>query len=507
MPMTTATALIQLEGIGKRFPGTEALADVSFELLPGEVHALLGANGAGKSTLIKIISGVYAPDQGTIRIGGALQHIRSPHHAHQLGIATIFQDINLVPDLTAAENLSLGREATLGQSPFLQRGEAQRRARELFDRLGMTIDEAVKVRQLSLAEQQVVAIGRALALDARVLILDEPTAVLSRADAERLFALIRRLKEEGVGIIYISHQLEESLEIADRATILRDGALVATMPLAGRTTGELVELIVGRQMGAMFPEIAPPQDELALEVDDLCGEGKFANVSFQVRRGEILCITGLIGSGKEEVGRALFGDLPDRRGQTRVHGRAVSLPTAHVAIGHGIGYAPADRKEQGLILYQSVSENMFLPSLKRFTASGMLWPWRLGKAAQHFVDLLGIKTNSVGTEVQFLSGGNQQKVVLAKWIATESDILVLVEPTNGLDVGAKADVYRAIRDLAQSGAAIVMISSELPEVLGMGHRSLVMRGGAIVAEFDREEATQEALLNAAVSSGALEAVS
>ena len=460
----------------------------------------MGANGAGKSTLIKIISGVYRPDEGTIRVGGTPTRIRSPHHAHELGIATIFQDVDLVPELSATENLSLGRELTLGRTPLLHRKDARQRAEALFQRLGVAIDPATKVRDLSLAEQEIVAISRALALDARILILDEPTAVLSRADSERLFALIQRLKQQGVGIIYISHELEESQEIGDRATVLRDGKLVASVPIAGTSTADLVELVVGKRVDLFSSQPDPPEPAVVLEVQNLRRPGRIRDVTFQAHRGEIVCITGLIGSGKEDVGRALFGDLRGVTGGIRIHGRRVALKTARSAIASGIGYAPANRREAGLVATLSVQENMFLPALSQYTVLwGILWRRRLGAAAQKFVDLLSIRTRSVRAEAQFLSGGNQQKVVLAKWLATNSQLLVLVEPTNGLDVGAKADVYRLIHGLARDGVTVVVISSEIPEALGVGHRILVMRGGRIVAEFDRATATQESLLTAAVS--------
>jgi ribose transport system ATP-binding protein len=493
------TALVRMVGITKRFPGTVALDDVSFELLPGEVHVLMGANGAGKSTLIKILSGVYSGDEGTIYLDGRATRIRDPHHAQALGISTIYQDINLVPQLTVAENLNLGREPRVAGLPFLNKKAAHRYTFSLFNQLGLSVEPRAKVGLLSLAEQQLVAIARALSIKAKVLILDEPTAVLSSSEIDNLFILIRTLRNQGIGIVYISHRLEEARLVGDRATVLRDGRSIATVSLAEKSIADLIELIVGRQMRRVFDESGQPQDRLVLEVNNITKGGTLNAVTFQVRAGEIVGVTGILGSGKEELARALFGDLPGVTGSIRIGGQTVDLRSPRRAVRNGVGYMPSDRRGEGLVLSQSVRDNITLASLQKYSVACVLPPYLRNRISSHFVDSLDIKTNSINTLAQFLSGGNQQKTVLAKWLATNSRVLVLVEPTNGLDVGAKAEVYHLVHELAKAGTGVVLIASELPEVLGLSHRILVMRRGRIVAEFDRTSADEHAILHAAIS--------
>ncbi len=494
--------LLHVSAVTKTFAGVQALTAVSFELRPGEVHALVGENGAGKSTLIKIITGAHQPDSGTVAIQGHLIPELDPLLARKLGIACIYQQPALFPDLTVAENLALN----------LERGSAwrvvnwrQRReqARKLLKRVGARISPEATVSQLTMPEQQLVEIAGALGAQAKILIMDEPTASLAEQEVANLMQVIRELRGQGVGIIYISHRLEELYEIADRVTVLRDGTHVATRPMADVNQAELIRLMVGREISAVFPKQQVPLGDVILETRGLsCRETGVKQVSLKVRAGEILGIVGLVGAGRTEFARTLFGLTPADGGQIVVRGRTVEINSPAAAVQQGIAYVPEDRRRHGVILDLTVAQNTSLAILNELARGGMLNFRRERELASSYVEKLQIKTASIDAPVGHLSGGNQQKVALARWLATKPSVLILDEPTQGIDVGAKAEIHRLMGDLARQGMAIVMISSELPEVLGMSDRIAVMRGGEIVGELPHSSATQEQILALALGHAA-----
>jgi rhamnose transport system ATP-binding protein len=490
--------LLQLTGISKHFAGVQALKGVSLELHAAEVHALVGENGAGKSTLIKIITGAHQPDAGTLEIRGQGVENNDPVRARALGIAAIYQQPALFPDLTVAENIALGLEPPRGWRRIRWR-KRRRRATELLGRIGATFLPDIEVRHLTMPEQQLVEIARALGADARILIMDEPTASLSGAEVDKLFRVIQELKAHGVGIIYISHRLEELPLIADRVTVLRDGALVGTCPMSTVSRTDLVRMMVGRDLSAVFPKVPVTPGEVVLDVRELHGrEAGVHGVSLTVRAGEILGLAGLVGAGRTELARVLFGLTPADCGEIRLRGQSVRITNSTQAVELGIAYLPEDRRRHGVILDMSVAANTTLAVLRRVSRLGLLSPRRERDLATSFVRRLGIKTPSVETPTANLSGGNQQKVALARWLAAEPRVLILDEPTQGVDVGAKAEIHRLMSELVGRGMAILMISSELPEILGMSDRIAVMHGGTIVGTLDRAGATQEALLELAL---------
>jgi ribose transport system ATP-binding protein len=495
--MSAPIPALTLRGIRKAFPGVVALDGVDFELLPGEVHILLGENGAGKSTLMKIISGAVRRDAGEISLQGAPVEIAGPRHAQQLGIGIIYQELNLIPHLTAGENIFLGREPVLAPG-VIDQAKLGRDAQHILAALGVSIDARVVVADLSVAEQQMVEVAKALSLDARVLIMDEPTSALTASEIKELFATIARLKARGVGIVYISHRMEELFAIGDRVTVLRDGRHVATRRIAETTMPELVRLMVGRDLKDHFPKQKAPVGDEVLRVEGLARDGVLHDINFSLRRGEVVGIAGLMGSGRTELARVIFG--ADRRdgGRIFIHGAERRLASPGAAIAAGLGFLTEDRKTQGLVLVLSVKENICLPSTSAFSRAGVMQPAREHEAATKYIAELRIKTPSAQQRAVHLSGGNQQKVVLAKWLCTTADILIFDEPTRGIDVGAKVEIYQLINQLAARGAGIIMISSEMPEVLGMSDRILVMHGGRIAGEFTAAEATQEKLLAAAL---------
>jgi ABC-type sugar transport system ATPase subunit len=486
-----------MEGITKSFPGVRALRGVSLELYPGEVLALLGENGAGKSTLIKVLGGAHLPDAGTVHIAGRPAAITDPAAAQRAGVAIIYQEFNLVPSLSARANIFLGQERSrLG---FLRgKGEA-RRARELFQRLGVEIDPEAPCGSLSVAGQQVVEIAKALAADARILVMDEPSAALTGREVERLFAIIRDLKAQGLGVIYISHRLAEVFAIADRVTVLRDGEHVATQPVSEVTTDRLIELMVGRKLESEFPRRQVALGPERLVVRNLCRGSAVRDVSFAVRRGEVLGLTGLVGAGRTETARLLFGADRADSGTVELDGVPLLLRNPRDAIRHGLCLLTEDRKAQGLILERSVRENFALAALPRLSRAGFVKARQERERLAHYVQALRIKIAGPEVPARNLSGGNQQKVVLARWLETHSTVLLFDEPTRGIDVGAKFEIYQLINELAAQGKAVVLISSELPEVLGMADRILVMHGGRITGEIrDMAGATQEQILRLAV---------
>jgi rhamnose transport system ATP-binding protein len=490
--------LLRLSGISKAFAGIQALRQVSFDLRAGEVHALVGENGAGKSTLIKVITGAHLPDEGTIEVQGQPVVDNDPVRARDLGIAAIYQQPALFPDLTVAENIAIGLELGGGWRR-IRWDERRARARQLLERIGAAIDPETEVRKLSMPEQQLVEIARALGAKARILIMDEPTSSLSDKEVDRLFRVIGDLKAQGAGIIYISHRLEELPQIADRVTALRDGVLVGTRSMEAVSRGELIRMMVGRELSAVFPKLAVKPGDVVLEVRGLCcRESAVKDVALSIRAGEILGLAGLVGAGRTELARILFGLTPADAGEIRIRGRGVTIDSPRTAVALGIAYVPEDRRRHGVILDMSTAANTTLATLQGVSSLGFLDFRRERTVAAGYVKQLGIKTASLDTPVANLSGGNQQKVALARWLAANPSVLILDEPTQGVDVGAKAEIHRLMRELAARGLAILMISSELPEILGMSDRIAVMHGGTIVGVLDRAGATQEAILERAL---------
>jgi rhamnose transport system ATP-binding protein len=490
--------VLRLANISKAFAAVQALKGVSFDLEEGEVHALVGENGAGKSTLIKIVTGAHAPDAGTVEVQGETIEANDPVRARALGIAAIYQQPALFPDLTVAENIALGLEPG-GAWRRIRWGERRARARRLLDRIGARIDPDVDVRRLTMPEQQLVEIARALGAEARILILDEPTASLSDTEVENLFRVIRELKAHGVGMIYISHRLEELPQIADRVTALRDGVLVGTRRMDEVTRGDLIRLMVGRELSAVFPKTAVPLGDVVLAVKGLgCKASGVHGVILTVRAGEIHGLAGLVGAGRTELARVLFGLTPADEGTIRLQDRPVTIDTPGRAVALEIAYVPEDRRRHGVILEMSVAANASLATLRAIARHGLLDFNRERALAAGFVERLGIKTASIENPVGNLSGGNQQKVALARWLAAEPSVLILDEPTQGVDVGAKAEIHKLMVELAGRGLAIIMISSELPEILGMSDRIAVMHGGTIVGTLDRAGATQETIMELAL---------
>jgi ribose transport system ATP-binding protein len=495
--MNANAPLLQMRGIGKSYPGVRALDGVDFQLKAGEVHVLLGENGAGKSTLMKILSGATASDRGEIRLAGEPVTIRSPYQARALGISTIYQEFSLVPGLSAGENIFLGREPSLAPG-VVDHGEVLARSRAVLRRLGIPLDPAARVADLGVAQQQLVEIARALAFEARIIIMDEPTSALTPAEIDTLFGLIRSIRQRGVGIVYISHRMEEIYAIGDRVTVLRDGCRIATHAVADVSVAQLVRLMADRELKDHFPRRAVTPGEPLLEVRALRTADKLRDVSFTLRRGQILGVAGLLGSGRSTLARVLCGQRRAAGGQTDVRGRSVRIDSPSAAVGLGIGYLSEDRKLEGLVLALTVAQNISLANTDRTHPHGVLDRTRQQQLAATQVEQLRIKASGLDQQVVHLSGGNQQKVVLAKWLAHEAQILIFDEPTRGIDVAAKVDIYELMNRLTERGAAILMISSDLPEVLGMSDRILVMHAGHITGEYDPGEVDQATLVRAAL---------
>jgi ABC-type sugar transport system ATPase subunit len=490
--------LIQMQGISKRFLGVQALDTVDFEVLPDEIVGLLGENGAGKSTLIKILSGVYQPDAGAILLQGRPVSIASPHVAQQLGIVTIHQELALVPYLSVAENIFLNREPrripAIGMVDF---GLMKREAEQLLADLGIQIDGDTKVGQLTVAAQQMVEIARAISRKASVILMDEPTSALSSREAQALLGLMRRLKAGGVSVVFISHRLEEVRQVVDRVIVMRDGQRVATMPVGEASEERIIRAMVGRSVG-LFPKQDATITDAALEVRGLSARIGVHDVSFSVRKGEIVGLAGLIGAGRTETVRLICGADPKTSGTVLVDDKVVRIDTPAEAVRHGIGWVPEDRKQQGLILNMDVKQNMTLAILKRISrALGAIDGGQERAIADTYIKTLAIATPSMAKIVGGLSGGNQQKVVLAKWLASRPKILILDEPTRGIDIGAKAEVHALMSQLAGQGMAILMISSELPEIIGMSDRVVVMCQGRVTGEFQRHELSPERIMSRA----------
>ncbi len=484
--------LLEMRNITKDFPGVKALDNVSFSLKSGEVHAIAGENGAGKSTLIKILAGAERMTSGEILISGKKVDIAGPLQAKKLGISVIYQEFDLIPHLSVAENIFLGREPRKGLFIDWMRLYAQ--ATRALEHLGIALNVRAPVEKLSVAQKQMTEITKAVSTDAHIIIMDEPSATLTLRELVHLFDLVRTLKDRGVSVIYISHRLEELFDIADRVTVLRDGRLVITSPVNEITRDKLVKHMVGRDLTRDYPRRAHALGKEILLVNSLSRGGSIDNISFSMHEGEILGITGLVGSGRTEIARAIFGADTIDAGEILVAGEKVDIRNPRDAIRAGISLATEDRKEQGLVLGMSVRENITLANLDALSKRGFVNRRSETAEALRLVESLAIKTPGLEQRVRNLSGGNQQKVVLAKWLFTDSKVVIFDEPTRGIDVGAKQELYRLMNDLARQGVGIVMISSELPEVLGMSDRILVIREGKIRAELSREEATQEIIM-------------
>ncbi len=495
--------IVKMENITKRFPGVVALDNVSFNLRKGEVHALLGENGAGKSTLMKILSGVHVPDEGTIIFEDDVVKLGTPISAQAKGIAIIHQEFNLFPELTVAENIFIGREFR-GHHKWMLSDKAQSDAAQaLLNKLNLDISSETLVEKLTVAQQQMVEIAKALSVDAKVLIMDEPTAALTESEIASLFKVTNMLKSQGVGIVYISHRLEELVQIADRATVMRDGCFVGTVDYASTTINELITMMVGRNLGDIYPERAnKPLDEIVLDVKNLNRKGVLTDINFHLKRGEILGLSGLMGAGRTEVARCIFGADPIDSADITLFGERVKIKNVHHAIELGIGYLTEDRKKNGLALGMSVSDNTMLSSFKDFSNQfGIIDEKACRVIVTELSDKLRIKTPTLEQLAGNLSGGNQQKIIIAKWICKDTEILIFDEPTRGIDVGAKLEIYELINQLTAQGKSIILISSELPEILGMCDRILVMRNGRIAGELSAERATQEKIMKYATLEG------
>ena len=488
--------MVELRDASKSYGAVRALRDGNLALRPGEVRALMGENGAGKSTLVKVLGGVIRRDSGEMLVDGAAVDFHSPHDARDAGIAVIYQEPTLFPDLSVAENVVMGYHPLRGLKR-IDRPRMERDVAELLQRLGVRLDPERPVRGLSIADQQIVEIAKALSFDARVLIMDEPTAALSGPEVERLFSVVRTLREQGAAVLFISHRLDEVFTICDTVTVMRDGAVVHDARIADMTPDEMVKRMVGRELSTMFPKQDTQPGEAVVKVHRLTREGVFFDVSFEVRAGEIVALAGLVGAGRSEVARAVFGiDRPDA-GHVEMEGRRLPPGKPLAAMRAGIGFVPEDRRQQGLVMDLSIARNTALTRLRALARSGLIRTGAENRLAAEWAEKLQLKYHRLQDSVGTLSGGNQQKVVLGKWLATDPRLLIVDEPTRGIDVGTKAEVHRLMSDLAGRGIAVLMISSELPEVLGMADRILVMHEGRITGELSRGEADEERVIRLA----------
>jgi rhamnose transport system ATP-binding protein len=491
--------VIELTGVSKRFDATQALDDVSLTLYPGETHALLGENGAGKSTLIKVMTGIHAPDTGVLRLNGVQTSFKSAGEAQRAGVAAIYQEPAIFPDLSVAENIFMSHQ---DRGALVRWHRMYRDAEAILARIDVRMDVRTLASTLTVASQQAVEIAKALSLDVRVLIMDEPTAALSAHEVSELFKQIRRLTDSGVAVLFISHRLDEVFEIADRVTVLRDGRLISSRPRAEVTEGIAIREMVGREMSDFFVRNPQTLGDEVLRVEGLGRDGVFSDVSFELREGEVLGFAGLVGAGRTDVALALFGIAPPDRGVVELRGRRLGIRSPRQALQAGIAYLSEDRRQLGLSLPQSVTANITLATLRKYVTRLRLLDRAAERAvADGFREKLTIRTPSLDTPVEHLSGGNQQKTMLAKWLNAQPSVLILDEPTRGIDVGAKAEVHQIVDELASSGMAIILISSDLPEVLAMSDRVLVMREGRRTGLFERAEATEEKIITAAMGVG------
>jgi ribose transport system ATP-binding protein len=491
------STIMELSGITKSFPGVLALDGVDFDLKRGEVHALVGENGAGKSTLIKIISGAYKKDAGSVRLNGEATEIHNPRHAQELGIATVYQEFNLIPYLSVAENIFLGRQPMKrGLIRTIDRPGMNRAAYQLLKSLEIELDPKTTVRKLGIAQKQMVEIAKAFSVKSKICIFDEPTATLTPNEIQELFMLIKRLKSQGVGIIYISHRLEEVFRIGDRITVLRNGQYVGTKRADEVTTAVLVEMMIGRKMEDTRPDLGRQKGPEVLRVENLSGKN-FSDVSLSIHESEIVGLAGLIGSGRTEVLRAIYGADSIKSGQIFLKGEKIKVRDPRQSLKRRIALLPEDRKVHGLVMCRSVEENVILSSLDEVSTAGILNKLKIHRRVKSYIERLDIRTPSHKQLAMYLSGGNQQKVIIARWLCAECDVLLFDEPTRGIDVGAKQEVHNLMRDLAGHGAALLVVSSEIPELMKICDRIYVMHEGGIAAEFSAENLTSDMILNAA----------
>ncbi|ACS58424.1 MULTISPECIES: sugar ABC transporter ATP-binding protein [Rhizobium] len=485
-----AEYLLSAEGVRKEFPGVVALDDVQFRLKRASVHALMGENGAGKSTLMKILAGIYTPDKGDIRLKGIEIQLKSPLDALENGIAMIHQELNLMPFMTVAENIWIRREPK-NRLGFIDHGVMHRMTEELFTRLNIAIDPDIEVRHLSVANRQMVEIAKAVSYNSDVLIMDEPTSALTEREVEHLFRIIRDLRAQGIGIVYITHKMNELFEIADEFSVFRDGRYIGTHASTDVTRDDIIRMMVGREITQMFPKEEVPIGEVVLSVKDLCLKGVFNNVSFEVRAGEILGVAGLVGSGRSNVAETLFGVTPASSGSIELYGKPVTISSPTEAIRNRMAFLTEDRKDTGCLLILDILENMQIAVLQdRYVKGGFVQQGAVEATCEDMAKKLRVKTPNLYERVENLSGGNQQKVLIGRWLLTNPRILILDEPTRGIDVGAKAEIHRLVTEMARDGVAVVMISSEMPEVLGMSDRIMVMHEGRVTGFLNRDEATQ-----------------
>lgn len=485
-----AEYLLSAEGVRKEFPGVVALDDVEFKLKRGTVHALMGENGAGKSTLMKILAGIYHPDQGEVKLRGAGIRLKSPLDALENGIAMIHQELNLMPFMTVAENIWIRREPK-NRFGFVDHGEMHRMTAKLFERLKIDLDPEIEVRHLSVANRQMVEIAKAVSYESDVLIMDEPTSALTEREVAHLFEIIRDLRSQGIGIVYITHKMNELFEIADEFSVFRDGKYIGTHLSNEVTRDDIIRMMVGREITQMFPKEEVPIGDVVLSVKNLTLDGVFRDVSFDVRAGEILGVAGLVGSGRSNVAETLFGVTPASSGTIAIDGKEVVIDSANKAIRHRMAFLTEDRKDTGCLLILDILENMQIAVLQdKFVKGGFVSEREVTAACEEMSRKLRVKTPNLQERVENLSGGNQQKVLIGRWLLTNPRILILDEPTRGIDVGAKAEIHRLVTELARNGVAVIMISSEMPEVLGMSDRIMVMHEGRVTGFLDRAEATQ-----------------
>ncbi|MBY5362951.1 sugar ABC transporter ATP-binding protein [Rhizobium leguminosarum] len=485
-----AEYLLSAEGVRKEFPGVVALDDVQFRLKRASVHALMGENGAGKSTLMKILAGIYTPDKGDIRLKGIEIRLKSPLDALENGIAMIHQELNLMPFMTVAENIWIRREPK-NRLGFIDHGVMHRMTEDLFTRLNIAIDPDIEVRHLSVANRQMVEIAKAVSYNSDVLIMDEPTSALTEREVEHLFRIIRDLRAQGIGIVYITHKMNELFEIADEFSVFRDGRYIGTHASTDVTRDDIIRMMVGREITQMFPKEEVPIGDVVLSVKDLCLKGVFTNVSFEVRAGEILGVAGLVGSGRSNVAETLFGVTPASSGSIELYGKPVTISSPTEAIRNRMAFLTEDRKDTGCLLILDILENMQIAVLQdKYVKGGFVQQGAVEATCEDMAKKLRVKTPNLYERVENLSGGNQQKVLIGRWLLTDPRILILDEPTRGIDVGAKAEIHRLVTEMARNGVAVVMISSEMPEVLGMSDRIMVMHEGRVTGFLNRDEATQ-----------------
>ena len=487
--------MIEMTGITKAFSGNVVLRDVEFSLADGEIHALMGENGAGKSTMMKILTGIYTRDAGEVKVDGVPVNFQSPKEAENLGIAVIHQELNILPHLSVAENLFLGKEKTIGRTGILKTRQMNKEATDILAKLGLHIDVRQPAGTLSVGKQQIIEIAKAINSNAKYIVMDEPTAALTDREIETLFVTIRELKAKGISFVYISHRMEEIFAICDRITILRDGEYVGVREIAKTTFDEIVQMMVGRELGERFPSRKCAIGEVQLEVKNLSNKGTFEDINFSVRKGEVLAVAGLMGAGRTEVAQTIFGYRSKSSGEVLINGEKVSITNPIQAMKHGIAFVTEDRKTEGLVLDFSIKDNMMLTSLQNISKAGVIQKKKEDEETAKYIEQLKVRCAGAEQSVGSLSGGNQQKVVIAKWLSTSPDVLILDEPTRGVDIGAKKEIYTIINQLAEQGVAILMISSELPEVIGMADRVLVMHEGKQTAILSKGQLTQETIMH------------